>query len=331
LTELIDMYRGGASQEACAAHFHTTRATVLRALSGVGVVVRGLSESNSAAAVRPRYDAAFNARKRASAEEAYRLYRDERWSTPKLAAKFGVSHGTILNWFGRLGVTTDGVPHAPKRLALNEHVFDAPYGEESAYFLGLLATDGSLDTDRSTLSLGLSAKDGYMVERFRTFLQTDAPVRVVTTGQHRLRVVSRRLSQRLQELGFHSRKSWGFRIEDDALVRDRHFLRGVFDGDGSFGVYNYPAQKMYRATLSGSAKDFIFQVRGALESAGMATSLGVTSPESRRKTGFPLTVDHYRIQVSSEAGVRALMSYLYGGATVFLTRKFQIGTDAGFY
>lgn len=331
LTELIGLYRGGTSQGACALHFGTTPITVRRALAGAGVAIRSIRESNSAAAVRPRYAKVFDSQKRANAEEAYRLYRDEHWSTPKLAERFRVTPATILNWFGKLGVTTDGVPHAPKRLLLNEAVFDTPYSEESAYFLGLLATDGSLDTARNTISLGLAAKDGYMVERFRAFLQTDAPVRVTPAGQHRLRVVSRKLSQRLQELGFNSRKSWGFKISDAALVQNRHFLRGAYDGDGSFGVYDYPAQKMYRATLSSSAKDFIAQVRAALDDAGITTSLSVTTPESRKKTGFRLSADHYRIQVSSPVGMKALMNYLYGGATVFLTRKFQVGADAGFY
>ena len=129
-----------------------------------------------------------------------------------------------------------------RRAILDETVFDE-LTPESAYWLGLIASDGSIQTKhgRFSLILQLTEPDRYLVEGLRDFIKsnykiTDIPAGFTCYGLnqrpfHRLAIVSRRLVLALKEYGLNEFKTYYAHVLKVQYHPD--FWRGVIDGDGS--------------------------------------------------------------------------------------------------
>lgn len=62
-------------------------------------------------------------------------------------------------------------------------------------------------------------------------------------------MASKKICDRLRELGFNNRKTYGFdfdTLKDSIPIElKHHFIRGMFDGDGSICIYHYPYFKKH--------------------------------------------------------------------------------------
>jgi hypothetical protein len=197
-----------------------------------------------------------------------------------------------------------------RRVPVNEHYFDHVTSEAQAYWLGLVFSDGHNYRAATGLALSLHRSDGKLVEQFRDALGSGHALSK-QKGQVALQVSSPPLSAALERLGCpRGKKSYiiRFPVIDPELTR--HFIRGVFDGDGwmtarlqktrppywTWGVYSKSGGFMEdiqnRLTLSG--------IRGSL-------SCGKSGGTTLKVVGRPV--------------FPVLYEYLYDGATVWLPRK----------
>lgn len=159
-----------------------------------------------------------------------------------IAKEYGCYRSTIHRFLKRNNVPIRKL-NEYRKYSLNEHVFDVLDTEEKNYFLGLMYADGFNVAGKNEFGLALSGEDGYMVEKFQQFFETDRPVMhhapSLGRGQevHELRLNSEHVSNRLTELGCPPQKS--FKIEFPTFLEDKYvrdFIRGYLDGDGS--IYN---------------------------------------------------------------------------------------------
>lgn len=177
-------------------------------------------------------------------DELFRLYL-EGATAEALAPAFGLTTKGVTSLLGRYGVRRRKAT-AGRIRSLNESAFDS-LTEEARYFIGLLMADGCVtyDTVNHTYQviLELEEKDAAHVERFRRFLGSSHKLRSVQSKppsgnrlSHRVRLAvnSKRMVERLMSFGVTPRKSHTARVI--GLEHDRHFWRGVVDGDGSLGV-----------------------------------------------------------------------------------------------
>ena len=136
---------------------------------------------------------------------------------------------------------------------LNNTVFDAPLNEESAYWLGMLLSDGYISKDYKCLEFGL--KDKEHVEKFRRFLKSQHKIehKITSTNSdyYRLVIHDDYLCSRLRELGIENRKTYNLRIVSELENPDiaRHFIRGFVDGDGhivkkEIGITSYSIENL---------------------------------------------------------------------------------------
>jgi hypothetical protein len=135
--------------------------------------------------------------------------------------------------------------------------------EESAYWVGFLMADGCISRNhgrRALVILNLAGIDIDHVARFRDFVGSSAPIhlsdrkpgslngRPITGGTTaRVAVRSDRLAEALGRFGVVPAKTYTARII--GLEDDRHFWRGVVDGDGTVGIDGH----WPRISLVGSA------------------------------------------------------------------------------
>ncbi len=103
--------------------------------------------------------------------------------------------------------------------------------DEAAYWVGLLITDGSIVGGGRRVKLSLQVTDTPTLERFKEFVRTSAPIEDARNGSSVVRFTSPYMCKRLGKLGIVPRKTT-ITEAPECLLDNRHFWRGVVDGDG---------------------------------------------------------------------------------------------------
>jgi len=161
-----------------------------------------------------------------------RLY-NQGLSTRKVAVRCGVSQFYVCCTMRRLGIALRDPIKARRVLAVDESAFDR-LTEFSAYWVGFLMADGGIVNNRVCLSL--QTRDKGHLRAFKNFLKSAHPIRK-NRGVNTWRIIvsSRALVNRLFVLGVTPRKSFTAKAPK-ILSNNRHFWRGVIDGDGHISV-----------------------------------------------------------------------------------------------
>lgn len=207
----------------------------------------------------------------------------------------------------------------PRLHTLNIHAF-AEISEETLYWAGFLMADGCV-TDRGEVKLTLSTKDQSHLERFRDFLGSSHSISVATTTSSELRsrritstcstlnISCRTLVQDLEKFGVVPRKTIVGRATS-LVERDRHFWRGVIDGDGCIGVYDVRGYDQLKVGLTGG-HGLCQQFIGYCRSLSPKIRSEVQSKPGGKASSVWIHDRH----------ARAVLTDLYRGATVWLPRK----------
>jgi len=124
---------------------------------------------------------------------------------------------------------------AHRQYAIDETVFDS-ITEESAYWIGFLMADGCVFRKRDgsvLIRLELAKRDKGHVEKFCRFLKSSHPVGTQRAFAN-FQTSSRKLANALSKFGVVPGKSK--RCAVAGLEYNRHFWRGMVDGDGSIFI-----------------------------------------------------------------------------------------------
>lgn len=171
-------------------------------------------------------------------KEAVEMYQSGE-SLHVIAKHFDVYVQSIWKPMKRAGVVMRSLSQAGRRFPVNENVF-SEISERSAYWAGFLMADGNVQKgskDSYLITLGLSVVDRAHVEKFRDLISPQAVVstRHMESGDScTFRFRSKKAGEDLIRLGVTERKTFTAKA-CDALAFNRHFWRGVVDGDGSIG------------------------------------------------------------------------------------------------
>lgn len=191
-------------------------------------------------------------------EELEKLYLVEKLSESEIAERFDTSQRTISRRLIELGIQTR--PTGPVAEWLVPRNVLAAWSPELAYVVGLIATDGHLDSDK--IEVGFISTDRELVNLYCQALHVDSIHVGVTENSarkpcFRVRLNDREYRRFLETIGLTPAKSktLGALLIPDSLFRD--FLRGVLDGDGSWyiqkswlGRYQYLKMELVSASYS---------------------------------------------------------------------------------
>lgn len=160
----------------------------------------------------------------------------------KVAEYFNVSVSPI----SRI-IKLSGIELTNRRYSVNNNYFDIIDTEDKSYWLGFLYADGYIRERKSgnSLEMKLSIKDKHHLELFRNAIGSNHKIidgfnKVKYNGgisishMSSLAMYSTNLVKSIKSQGFHSRKTFTIdfpNIDEDFI---HHFIRGYFDGDGSF-------------------------------------------------------------------------------------------------
>lgn len=171
-------------------------------------------------------------------DEIINKYLQDKISSNQIAMEYKCDGSTVLKHLKRWNV-----PIRKERYnstySVDIHFFDDIDTEEKAYILGLLLSDGHI----SERGIMLTLKDKDVLIKYKSAIKSNVPIRKDRYGNHAVNIISKTLANKLREYGFHNRKSYG--IDLDKVLKhvpkqlEHHFVRGLFDGDGSIKIYEY--------------------------------------------------------------------------------------------
>lgn len=226
----------------------------------------------------------------------------------------------IYNILKREGVYEKRPTRYHRSYSFNEGFFRVIDTEEKAYFLGLIAADGSIEADSQRVKISLQARDRDILDKLLAALDADFKVKIADHHgfpQCKVELNSRVLKEDLMSKGLYPNKSLTMpgevmRHVPDSLVR--HFLRGFFDGDGNvFLGGRYKSGTKYSVTVIGT-KAFL--------DASFCRHFPSNSPLKKYKT-----CDMWYWRLSSIPQVFGFLKYIYESATVYLDRKYNYVRD----
>jgi hypothetical protein len=231
----------------------------------------------------------------------------------EIAEELGCCPETVYNLLKK-----HNIPRRPRELSLRKYNLDVNFfskidTEEKAYWLGFVTADGAIVNSR--LNVKLSSKDRIHLEKLSNSLSTDQPIcDILSERKGKLHpssylcISSKIIIEDLKKYGVVPRKSLREVFYNCSDELQRHYLRGLFDGDGSIGKVKYG----WKLSMCGS-KDLIHEFRDHL-----VNSLEVTPQKLRNQKNL------WYLYVGRKTDVRTVLNYLYQDSTVSLDRKFSL-------
>lgn len=259
------------------------------------------------------------------------LYEDGK-SSVAIGKNYGVGHKVILKLLHEYGVTVDG-NKSRRHYRLNEHYFDVIDTPFKAYSLGLLFADGSVQKKKGTVSIALEEQDSYILERIRKEVQSEKPLEYIDytqkhdngytySNQYRLLFFSMYMCKSLESKGMLENKSWNLSfpewIDSDLL---RHFVRGYFDGNGSYCPHVTKSGKFQPLITITSTKDFCVRLREKIQEELSIPCGNVYDASCHNGTTKVLSF-------SGRNQVKKFLDWIYEDSDVYLVRKYQKYTSS---
>lgn len=234
----------------------------------------------------------------------------------EVAEKFGLSADSLSKMLREANIQI----RTPKKYVFDNEVFDVIDTEEKAYWLGFLMADGYLDSSslneskvsRFVISFCLAIIDTGHLYKFEDFIQIpESHVKVYNykdynqkDKQHvKLNITDEHMWKSLNNLGCTPNKSLTLIYPNIPEELRRHFARGYFDGDGSFGVYNG------ELNLSCVGTDSILD--------NLFPNFEYTKYHHKNHHEKTMTLSAY----SKKA--KLILDYMYQDATIYLDRKYN--------
>lgn len=238
-------------------------------------------------------------------------YNASRWFIADCLDRHGVVRRRHLEAF-HLSLTTTVRPDA----------FAMPLGDEAAYAVGFLMADGCISQrgrQQSHLIIQINECDKPILEWLRDFLGSNHAIQHVPAQPKdiygktyiigpfsRLDIGSQRLCDNLAAVGVVPNKTHRT-LAHHSMLANRHFWRGMVDGDGWVGTAIKHGQQIPRINLTGT-KPLLEQYATFVRSI---TAFAANVSPDKTAWQCPATGRH---------AIR-IMNHLYADATVALPRK----------
>lgn len=247
-------------------------------------------------------------------------------STVVIGRKFNIGNKPIAKVLDSYGVERTGVGR--RKWCLNESFFDEINNEEKAYIFGLFLADGSVSLKKSTISICLEESDRYMLERIREIMNSEKPLTFVDysnkndygysyKNQYRLSIYSAKMCKRLVDYGMVENKSMLLKfpncIPDEMF---RHFVRGYFDGNGSFCPYYTKNGKFQPLVTFTSTEGFCTKLRMKLQEELSIPCGGVYDAQCHNGITRVLSI-------SGRHQTNKILDWMYADSTIYLIRKYE--------
>lgn len=259
-------------------------------------------------------------------ENIVKLYKENGLSTVKIGKQYGVTHKVISRVLDLYGINRVG--NGQRKYFLNEHYFDEIDTPEKAYILGFFYADGSNNVSKQTVSMSLQEEDKNVLEQIRLNIGSERPLEFLDysnkhdfgysyKNQYRLLIFSKCICNQLNNWGMTPNKS--LTLEFPNWLNPElysHFIRGYFDGDGSYCAYYTKSQKFQPLLTFTSTESFCKKIQEIL--IDKLDIPGGNIYDASCHNGITKV-----LSISGAIQVKKILDWLYKDSTIFLQRKFD--------
>nr|ABL87134.1 intron-encoded putative endonuclease [Staphylococcus phage 812]ABL87137.1 intron-encoded putative endonuclease [Staphylococcus phage 812] len=257
-------------------------------------------------------------------QDILRMYTEESMSIAEIKTVYTTHSREISKILRDFGIDTSYYQSRRVNRNINKDFFEVIDTEEKAYILGLLMADGCVRYRREgQCYLTLELIDKEIVERVQKELNSDSKI----YESHRKRdyiknekstytfsVTDKKLCNDLAKYGIIPMKT----KKTDWLTQDipydlrKHYLRGLFDGDGSIGYYN----NRWFITLINNHPEFLKDVGTWIDDL-----IGLKCPKVSK------TSTSYRVGYTGKKA-KKLIKLLYQNNNIHIDRKQKLADQA---
>lgn len=255
-------------------------------------------------------------------QEIIKYYLSQPMTMKQVEEKYELSHPTITKILKDVPKYTKAKLNSPN---MKERFFQEINNEASAYFLGLLISDGNVFKDntgrQASISITLDLKDEYMLKKFKEVLQTNTSIVYDGRGCGQIAVRSNIMAEDLAKYGVVPRKSYSTYLPQISKEMMPHLIRGIFDGDGSIIAKPNPNNDGHNRFLH------------SISFCGTHQLMEDISNCILENLGIKATVYDYKDRNLSELKIQSIHNiakigyWIYINATIFLNRKKDIFND----
>lgn len=214
---------------------------------------------------------------------------------------------------------------------INEKFFDIIDTEEKAYILGLFASDGNVSKSTTNIKLELKHDDVEILEKIKKAMGYDFNIIHCKYKSHfndsdkmydnhlvRLNITNAHIYKEIQKYGIVPNKSKNLDIDLSLIPCElfHHFLRGMWDGDGSIALHT-KNRKTPQPNLSLTTSSIMFDKIYNVLKQEILDFVGYGYYRHKEKQYNKSLV------VSQKNSIINLLNYLYKDATIYLERKYQ--------
>lgn len=156
-----------------------------------------------------------------------------KYSAKKLAKMFNCDRKTIHKVLNKNGIFLPNLGRFKKKVFCDINFF-INLSPISAYWAGFIVADGCLFSKNKSLSFGLKKSDIIHLEKFKKAIKTNAKISHIKSNRSvHITICSQELFSSLIKLGITPMKSSRIKKIKIPHTLMPHFIRGVYDGDGS--------------------------------------------------------------------------------------------------
>lgn len=247
-------------------------------------------------------------------------------SCTKIAIKFNLYHKSVNDILDEYGIERTGKSN--RKHKLNEHYFDNIDSQDKAYILGLLFADGYNSICKSSIRICLQYTDVDILLKIKDKIGSSKELKYIdyknqkrsngyiSKNMYQLEFYSSYMCKKLSELGMVQNKSLVLEYPDIDEKYNSHFIRGYFDGDGSYCPhYTKTGHFQALATIT-STEQFCEKALNIIrENTGI--NGGIYDASSHNGITKVLSI-------SGTNQCRKLFEWLYEDADLYLERKYNL-------
>ena len=214
-----------------------------------------------------------------------------------------------------------------RKYKLNEKYFDLIDDQNKAYILGFLFADGSLNQNKQTISMSLQEEDYKILESIRNKIGSEKQLAFLDysnkndfgytyKNQYRLLMFSKYMCNSLINIGMVQNKSLVLDFPNIPKEFHSHFIRGYFDGDGSFCVY-YTKENKFQPLITITSTEQFCKATQKILKDNLNIPCG-NIYDASCKNGITKV-----LSISGAIQTKKVLDWLYHDAELFLERKHE--------
>lgn len=233
---------------------------------------------------------------------------NKNYSANQIAKIYNVDVGTITNRLRKKGIE---VRRSHRTFLIKEDYFENIDSESKAYWIGFLMADGY----NSGSFIRVDIQDEGHLEKLRdeVFLNKDISIKKKKSQTNKivyhLTIQSKKLVEDCEKWGIIKNKSFLTKYPDIPSKFDKHFIRGLFDGDGCLSY-----------SMDGNYRRYTFAIVG---SESLMSSVKNKLSNLDINFGFRKTKSIFEIYVRGNRQIIKLLHYLYSDSSIYLERKYK--------